>query len=315
MFIPQPQIDRIRVQAIPQWQCNLYDYKAAKPFGRFCAYCNLFSDGGYVDFGSKRLTLGPQMTAREWLQGMHRVIQASGKKVLWDFTGGEPMMYQEMPQLLMGARSYSDWAITSNTLLRKQIERVFDAHVDRCASWTASWHPGSGREIGEFIANLKFVQQHSDYVSVTIVLHPSTKHRIKQDLQVLSEHVPVQIHLFHAEGFSLAKSEDAELRDLYEELKPLNRAPAEAWCETPEGVPTPRDCVALSHSCVVSSDGAVYPCYQATLVEFDPPVGKWGTWIPNQDIYRGCTWPCSFACDLRNVVSSQVSITANAGLV
>lgn len=295
-----------RIQASPRWNCNLYDHKKKAGYGSNCAYCQLYSESKihdtYVDFGSKRLAIQRELTPKEWIRGMHKVRLATGKRPLWDFTGGEPTLYDGLPELLEGARTYSDWAITSNSLLRKQIERIFAAHIDMPSSWTSSWHPGAKRDINEFIDTLKFIRSHGVYTSCTVVLHASTKDTIREDLKwIADEGFVVQIHLALMEGYSLKNDTDAELKAIYEELKWLNRAPAEDYDSTPEGMPTPRDCVAGYESVSVSSDGSVYPCYRGMFVEPYPPIGKWGEWIPQKDLTRGCDWICNFACDIKLV--------------
>lgn len=301
------KVNPFRIQA-SFWRCNLYDFQKGSFQGKNCAYCQIFSpmetQDTYVDFGSKRIPVTRELTPKEWIRGMHKVRLATSKRPLWDFTGGEPTLYEGLPELLEGARTYSDWAITSNSLLRRQIERIFNANIDMPSSWTSSWHPGAKRDINEFIDTLKFIRSHGVYTSCTVVLHASTKDTIREDLKrIASEGFVVQIHLALMEGYSLANDSDTELKAIYEELKWLNRAPAEDYDSTPEGVPTPRDCVAGYESVAVSSDGAIYPCYRGMMCEPNPPIGKWGEWIPQTDLTRGCDWICNFACDLRLVTN------------
>lgn len=316
-FVPPLQLDRFRVQASVSWRCTNYDFKNERPYPPKCQYCNLWSpskrENSYVTFGSKALPIKRELSAREWIIGMHKVRQGANVPVLWDFTGGEPLLYDELPALLEGARSYSDWAITSNTVLTRRLQGLFNANIDMPTSWTASWHPNGGFDIEDFIANLHFIRSHGVYVSVTIVLHHSTKATIKTDLaRFAGEGFFTQVHLFHAEGFDLEQESDDELVSLYADLKHLNRAPAESHDRTPEGYGEKRDCVAGYRSVAVSSDGSVYPCYRGMMNEPDPPIGQWGRWAPAKEIWRDCSWPCTYACDLRNVIVNEQTIRPTA---
>lgn len=295
-----------RIQIIPQWSCNFYNFKERRPGTGACAYCNLYADSvdpKYVDFGSKRLMLGQSIKPDQWAEGTQLVSEATGETILFDFTGGEPTMYAGLGRLLMEVRPYSDWAITSNSVLTRQIRELFEWNIKPCMSWTASWHPGAFKPMEPFLANLRFVRSNAVYVSVTIVLHESTKRTIKQDLARLQDAgFPVQIHLYLGEGYALARDTDREMHDLYAELKHLNRAPAEDWDQTPPELPTPRNCIGGHRSVAVSSDGSVFRCYEHLMVESEPAIGKWGSWTPEPDLTRGCDWVCRFACDTRNVI-------------
>ena len=256
----------------------------------------------YVTFGSKNIFLSNKITPQDWLTGTQLVCDSTGDMILWDFTGGEPTLYEHFPELLNLVKPYSIWAVTSNSLLRKQIDKL---DFERCCSWTASWHPGANKPIDQFIDNIKFVQSHKIYTSVTIVLHESTKLVIKDDLKRLQDAgFPTQIHLFLSEGWSLNDASQ-ELKDVYEDLKQMNKAPAEGWSGSAPGLLNPRDCIAGYKSATVSSDGFVYSCYRHLMVENAPPIGRWGTWKPSNDLTRDCTWDCNFACDLRNTIGTQ----------
>ncbi len=296
----------LRIQAVPTWSCPYYGFKYRRPGTGACAYCNLYADSHnptFVDFGSKRLQLGREITPDQWAEGTRLVSEEAGEQILFDFTGGEPTMYPRLGKLLELCAPYSEWAITSNSVLTNQIRRLFEFDIKPCRSWTASWHPGAFRPMEPFLDNLRFVQSNAVYVSVTIVLHESTKTTIKRDLARLQdEGFVTQIHLYLGEGYALERDADQEIHDLYAELKHLNRAPAEDWDQTPSELPTPRNCIAGHRSVAVSSDGSVFRCYEHLMVETQPAIGKWGSWTPEPDLTRNCDWVCRFACDTRNVI-------------
>lgn len=256
----------------------------------------------YVTFGEKTLPISRELSPREWAHGMHKVRQATGLKVLFDFTGGEPLIYEGLGEMLEKCRTYSAWSVTSNTSLTKQLHALYKYNIDLPGSWTGSWHPRAGFPIDRFIENLKFVRSHGTYTSVTIVLHRSTKDTIKADLKRFQdEGFVTQIHLALIDGYDFGKEEDQELKDLYAELQYLNRSFAENMDETPAGVPSPRNCLAGFRSVVVSSDGQCFLCYEHAMRQSMKSIGQWGEWTPKTDMTRGCTWECVFSCDLRLV--------------
>ncbi len=270
-------------------------------------------ENSYVTFGSKSLPIQRELTPREWVRGMHKVRASAPVRPLWDMTGGEPLLYDGLGEMLQGARSYSDWSITSNTRLTRQLHELFKYNIDIPGSWTGSWHPRSGFSIDEFIENLKFIRALGTYTSVTIVLHRSTKDTIKADLKRFQdEGFVTQIHLALIDGYDFADEQDQELRDLYVELRYLNRSFAENMDVTPDGVPTPRNCLAGFRSVVVSSDGACYLCYEHAMRQSMKSIGRWGEWTPQAEKTAGCTWPCSFSCDLRLVEGVDPSLWMGA---
>lgn len=294
----------MRVQASLDWYCNLYDVAKGGAEGKNCRYCQIYAPTTreYVSIGSKTIVLGKPLTPREWLQGFH-LIRPKTDRIIFDLTGGEPTLYAGLVEFLEGIRSYADWALTSNTLLRSRIERIFAANIDPPKCWTGSWHPAAGRSLDEFVDTLRFIRSHGVETSATIVLHESTKDRIKADLaRFIDEGFRVQIHAALMEGYSV-KGDSAELRALYDELKWLNRSPTEDWDVSPVG--PVRDCVAGRDSISVSSDGAIYLCYRHMSNEPVPPIGKWGTWVPRTDIVHGCDWKCVYACDIVSVIGAN----------
>ncbi len=311
----------IRIQAIPTWQCNYYDHKKGGPHGSKCAYCNLYSVGNkdtHLQLGfqtTKTLPIIRELTPEQWAAGAELVHRTTGKNLLWDFTGGEPTLYAGLAEMLGLVGSYSRWAVTSNTSLRKRIEEIF-ARNSKCSSWTASWHPLGGMSIDEFIDNLHFIRSHGTYVSITMVLHPSTQHCIKEHLERFqAEKFVCQVHMHEGGcdpisipapgGAEAAHAEErirASLSDTGHSIEHLSRPIADDWARMPHQFPPPNDCISAFESIAISSDGAVFPCYNAMMVESDPPIGRWGTWVPNTEVTRGCTWNCVFGCDLRNIL-------------
>ena len=295
----------LRVQAAQAWGCNFYGFQERRPGTGACAYCSIFADAKepkYVQFETKRLPLGRQLTPEEWADGTRRIVDAAGERIIFDLTGGEPTLYPGLPRFLHLTKDVADWAVTSNTVLTKQIHAIFDADVNRCSAWTASWHPGAKRPLEPFLDNLRFIRHRADDTSVTIVLHQSTKHVIREHLkQIQDAGFRVQIHLYLSPYYSFANDKDQEIHELYEELKAINKAPAESF--TDDVLSPPHTCIAGHRSVAVSSDGAVFSCYKHMASEPDPPIGYWGTWTPKADLTRGCMWACVYACDLRNTLS------------
>lgn len=261
----------------------------------------------------KTLPILRELTPEQWAQGARLIHEATGQNLLWDFTGGEPIIYRGLPEMLSLVASFSQWAITSNSSIRERIEAIFATGINP-SSWTASWHPMAlGANIDTFVDNLRFIRDHGVYTSVTMVLHPSTAHCIKEHLErFAAEGFVRQVHM-HLGGIETEITETptraevaaglrTELAEVARSIEHLSRPPADDWARTPDHFPPPNDCIAGYRSVAVSSDGAVFPCYNAMMVESDPPIGRWGEWVPNTEPTRDCTWNCVFGCDLRNIL-------------
>jgi len=304
----------IRIQAIPTWRCNFYDFKNAKPHGANCPYCVIFSPmatvGTYFQYNTTVRPIEREMTLREWTEGILHITNGLREKVLFDFTGGEPLLYKGFDLLIHNLTKLGhQWVITSNTSLTGFIEDYFKEPLfyQSLLGWTSSWHPSSRLTINQFIDNLKYIKSKRDSVTTTVVLHESTKGSIEKDIRLLNEAgIPTQIHLFQAEDYDFERDASQEMKEVYERLKMDNKQHQFSWEDNPIGIQPIRNCVANHKACTVSSDGSVFLCYEHLNVKADiGPIGKWGQYRFSKEITRDCEWVCRYPCDRLNIIEGQ----------
>ena len=302
----------IRIQASPTWRCNYYDFQKADTYGKNCPYCNLFSpmkteDSSIRFHANKDVKISKEMTAQQWLRGLLCIISSATDTVEFDFTGGEPLVYSEFPQLIELISPYALWSITSNTVLTGKLRELFSKRIKPPRSWTASWHRNGLVNFATFLDNLKYVKDCGAMsTSCTIVLHEGNYTHFQSDIQTLQrEGFRVQAHLFMSPQFQHMTTGIDSVNKIYEEHKHLFIQQTDDWDKNPEGVEPIRDCVAGHKSISVSSDGAVYLCYEHLFVESEPPIGQWGEYTLSNDPTKNCSWPCRFSCDVRNIIPKR----------
>src|ERR1700685_59313 len=129
-----------RVQTIFTALCNLYDYRKKAGYGSQCPYCSMYSNraiDGYYTFNGVTKPIKRELTAEEWVQGAYRVINTVKDTLLFDMTGGEPTLYKDLPEVLKRLNYLCSWAVTSNSLLTRQIEKLFADDIPLPLTWTA----------------------------------------------------------------------------------------------------------------------------------------------------------------------------------
>lgn len=307
----------IKIQCIPTWRCNYYDFKKGTAHGAKCPYCVIFSpmkqEGSYFEYNSLKRILGPEISAKDWSYGLAVATQNKREPSHIEFTGGEPTIYSEFPDLvyLFSKFNRATIAITSNSSQIRLIKNIFEYpngfDSDKFVAWTGSWHPSANKNIDKFIENLKYIQRIiGEYkVSTTIVLHESTFDSIEQDIDKLNENgIRNQIHLYLKEGFSITDDYESnkKLNELYIKLQNKNKQYVESWKDSNPGLGDSRECLSSNKAVTVSSDGTVFLCYEHLCSEQNHgPIGIWGDYVL-KDKNINCSWTCRYPCDIMNVV-------------
>jgi organic radical activating enzyme len=186
----------------PTWNCNNYG-------GERCPYCPYG-----IDREEGRLTYqGEYTSALDEIDP--EIVKAFFQKNCqamdgWvEITGGEPLTYKALSDVL---NFDIRWAITSNTSIPAAIDRLIESGaIYRCFSWTASYHPFSGRE-KEFAENLKKLAMARVPVHVTTVVSKETLPRLREIKQFL-DGLPMVGKNFHLDAhrdFDIGLKEEAE---------------------------------------------------------------------------------------------------------
>lgn len=306
----------IRIQIIPTWRCNYYDFKKAAPHGKNCEYCVIFSpmktENTQFQYNDVIRKIDKELTVEEWLDGLLLIREQINDNILFDFTGGEPTLYRDFHKLvhIFSSIPSTSWVITSNTSLQDKIHEIFKhkESIKSCAGWTASWHPNGVRTFDEFVSNLLTLKEYIKNISVTTVLHYSTMYKIEEQMKQLEDlGIQTQIHVYQAQGFSLFKEPESKqherLLEVYDRIKDKNRQYLYEWDSSMEGIANVRDCNAGKKSIAVSSDGKIFLCYEHMNGEQDvDPIGQWGTFRLKETVIKNCSWHCRYPCDRKNII-------------
>jgi pyruvate-formate lyase-activating enzyme len=141
------------VVVIPTWKCGLE-----------CPYCEYHQqpDNKSIIYTDVPYHVDKELSPEEWIK-----LLASFAPATYTFSGGEPLRYDGIVQVL---NSLSSWSITSNTL-----HFTKDIDLSKCTTWTASFHPhitGTARKT--FFENIKYIKDQHVPIGVTIVAQLGT---------------------------------------------------------------------------------------------------------------------------------------------
>jgi len=149
----------------PLWRCDL-----AEEAGR-CPYCpnEVSEDGRRVKFywGLGENVVEKQATANDWLAFISKI----GRTHV-DICGGEPLAWDELPELVAGFPGGCKWSMTSNCLNLEALQRL---DFSACTQVTASFHPYTVGKIGyldKFFGSLRYLASKKVWVVVSVMAFP-----------------------------------------------------------------------------------------------------------------------------------------------
>lgn len=265
---------------VPTWLCNLK-----------CSYCDyrakaIRENGSVTGYEMKCFgetwRFGRQLNWLEWIAYLSRF-----RPYHLELTGGEPLMYPHLAELLAHVAADSSWAITSNTLGEV---RLFEP--GNCKFWTASYHY---TQHDKFVKNVTFLRQRGFPIRVTLVLTPENEKTCFEAIRDFRKNdVMVNLHPVLKQGFSWER---------HPELLARARAAHDGvWVVFVDDVPKewkPRqysNCKAGGDYFALMPDGTVLRCYSALL--WHGKVGHISDYQPTK-LFAPCSKPCVFHCDNR----------------
>lgn len=262
---------------VPTWRCNLK-----------CPYCDYRviqaeNRAGYLlRTFDQEWEFGREFRWPEWIVCLNRF-----RPYHLELTGGEPLMYKDLPDLLAHVPADSSWAITSNTLLDV---RAFEP--GNCKFWTASYHYHS-RE--RFMENVDWLRRRGFPIRATLVLTPENHEQCFEEmLRFRQDEVMVNVHPVLKQGFSW--KDHPVLLDM------ARRLHDGIWVNFVEDVPKEwaprkfRNCNAGGKYFALMPDGTVLRCYSALL--WQGRAGHILNYEPSE-LFRPCGEDCMFHCDMR----------------
>lgn len=189
----------------PEWRCQNYD--KGKSHGKHCPYCPY----GWDAKGKRLLYEGEPKSPGELIDKdiVKRFLQNNITYLAGfvEISGGEPLLYKPLTEVLYDT-GYQ-WSITSNTANVEKIRELGESGVlKRCTSWTASYHPFSGRDEA-FSEAAHYLNSAGKKVRVTIVVSKHTLPILKK-AQEFVQSLPTQNISWHMESHGEFTKEDRE---------------------------------------------------------------------------------------------------------
>jgi len=268
-------MEEVRLIAIPTWRCNLK-----------CSYCayRVRKDGIidiYHGLSTKALK---EISPKHWI-----LFFNSFSNALVEFTGGEPLLYNGLSEVVDSLSSKHKWAITSNTTLPNV---VFNINPKRCKTWTASFHFESPKPFSDIEYFIDFLKQMREYgyqkIASTIVYLPwlHTEKDINFYISKFEEaKIPLNWHPYHFYKYKWSPHKIQIAKRLSPWFKP-------EW----ESYGISKICNAGQKYFVVDCDGTVYPCYSHMIFDSLRLGNIKEKWSPLKKKLN-CENPCVFPCD------------------
>ncbi len=265
------------VLVYPTWRCSLH-----------CPYCQylLQEDGLSMKYGgSGRIyKVKKELNSNELLNLLN-----SFKADVYEFTGGEPLRFNGIEQVL---NNLPKWAITSNTL--HSIETI---DFSKCFFWTASFHPHiSDIGIDKFVLNVQKIKQKGVPTAITLVAKPDTVQKVLMwSDRFYQKGFMVNIHAYYEDPtFSWEKYPV--------EWKRLRKSPFLKYNErffSLSGVKGSEKCHGGKDYFVIGPDGKIFRCVTDMLFH-----GRVLDKI--SDNFYGCKQNCYPSCDWAHGIREEI---------
>ena len=245
-----------------------------------CNYCawTLQPDGKSVRHrcSEKDYSVDKELTATQ----LTELLRPIENDVLYEFTGGEPLRFNEIQEVL---KVLPNWSITSNTL-----HDIGNLDLTNCRLWQASFHPALNEVAKEkFFNNINHIRSLKTPVGITLVVQPETVGRTIDWMNIfLKAGFNVVIHLYH---------EDPQFNwEKYPlELKKLEETGRVAYGNIFYNWDTKADnklCRGGKDYIVIAPDGKKFRCV-IDMILSRKPIDK------HFDDYRICHDSCPMGCD------------------
>ncbi len=171
----------MKIVWFPAWLCQ--NYTLGESYGKKCPYCpySLNKNTNRLIYNNQETSSDERANPEDLIAFFMTNYEAMGG--LLEVSGGEALMRRDLPAIL--ATIPHRWGMTSNTLFSKGIDEIIEfGAIERCASWTASWHPCSGQE-DSFSRNIKMLASAGRTARATVVISEDTIGRLSDALQFL----------------------------------------------------------------------------------------------------------------------------------
>lgn len=271
----------------PAWLCQNYTF--GQSFGEKCPYCpySLSVQTGRLIYNNQETGSDDRAEANDLIGFFCENYETMGRQL--EVSGGEALMRRDLPFIL--AAIPHKWSMTSNTLSESSIDAIIrTGAISRCHSWTASWHPCSGKE-EQYARNIRVLADSGKPARATVVVAKSTVDGLARTLEFLQS-LPLTGINWHLDTHGDATEIDA-IRD--SAAKVLGEGVAYIAGPAPRG----RLCNRNGKLMAVSPNGTLYQCVTFTYQD-KYPICKVNAKVRLKDLAERIEWcdeECFACCD------------------
>ncbi len=151
-------MDRVMVNL--SWQCNYGD----------CPYC-----WTNMVVRNTELYKIPDHNCEEWVDVLNRLDPA-----IFDFVGGEPLIFPDFAGLVNSLDSKHCFAVTSNIYSENFFTFLSTVQPTQCIHFTCSWHPTGKLGLTDFATRASMLRNAGFATSINIINHESIRNMIPE---------------------------------------------------------------------------------------------------------------------------------------
>lgn len=142
------------------WQCNYGD----------CPYC-----WTSMVVRNTELIKVPDHNWQEWTVALNKLDPA-----IFDFVGGEPLIFPDFLTLLNNLDKKHYFAVTSNLYSQTIFDFISTVQPTQCIHFTCSYHPTGKLSLNQFATRASLLRNAGFATSINIINHPSIKDQIPE---------------------------------------------------------------------------------------------------------------------------------------
>lgn len=277
----------MKIVWFPAWVCQNYTF--GESYGEKCPYCpySLNTETNRLIYNNQETSSDDRAEASDLIAFFVENYKEMNGSL--EVSGGEALLRRDLPFIL--AAIPHKWSMTSNTLASAAIDSIISTGaILRCNSWTASWHPRSGRE-ELYARNIRALADVGRPARATVVVAKATLEALPKTVEFLNS-LPLA-------GVNWHLDTHGDQSDVQAIKESADRVLGEGVAYLAGPAPRGRLCNRHDKLMAVGPDGTLYECVTFAY-QNKHPIGKVNGRMLLKNLPQRIEWcdeECFACCD------------------